>query len=230
MLQDEDSYFWARKLFWRWPCNGSHSECLLRNNSNLAVRVVVCSTIFCGRSYGYTASSLASMPSRTGLPPFFYSSPVFVNSKVSFTGVSTTVFSVEQAIDVLDAIGAQEDSEDCLPFAVTLVENGELISIAEDNGEFGAGELLSDSLNCLDGFNAVVCCTRKVSGCYVSEIVQPQKLRCIREAAVKSLEALYEHLRPQGATGYDSIAAAEIRTEKKTLAVKKISLLPPKLY
>ena len=179
------------------------------------------------------SSSLFSgkgMLQQQGRPPLFFSAPVFVNSKVSYTAVSTTVFSVEQAIDVLDAIGAQEDSEDCLPFAVTLVENGELISIAEDNGEFGAGELLADALNGLDGFNALVCCTRKVRGCYVSEIVQPQKLRCIREAAVRSLEVLYEHLRPRGPTNYDSSAAAEIRAERhRTLITKKISLAPPKM-
>jgi len=164
-------------------------------------------------------------------PPIFRSSPVYVsNGKVSYTGHSTTVFSVEQAIDLLDTISAECDSEDCLPFAVTLVENGELISIAEDNGEFGAGELLSGALNSLDGFNALVCVTRKVSGCYVSEMVQSQKLRVIREAAAKSLDVLYQHLRPAGPTEYDSKARDQIKAERAArLALKPspVSFLPP---
>ena len=135
--------------------------------------------------------------------PVFSSPEVRLNARVSFTGHATTVYSVEQAIEVLDWIGARVDSEDCLPFAVTLVENGELISMSEDNGEFASGELLSESLNGLDGFNALVCVSRKVSGMYPSDMVQAQKLRCIRAAAVKALELLYDHLRPGGAGNGD---------------------------
>lgn len=45
-----------------------------------------------------------------------------------------TVFSVEQSISILDTIGVYTDSDDCLPFALRLVEDGELVVISEDNG------------------------------------------------------------------------------------------------
>ena len=159
--------------------------------------------------------------------PVFRSAPVeLAGGRVSYTGHCTTVYSVEQAIELLDEIGAKADSEDCLPFAVTLVEDGELISIAEDNGEFGAGELLADALNGLDGFNSLVCVSRKVSGCYVSEMVQPQKLRVIREAAVGALDGLYKHLRPAGPTEYDAQARSEVRAERARLALKPKRVSP----
>jgi len=162
------------------------------------------------------------------LPPIFRSEPIYVNGKVSYTGHCTAVYSVEQAIDVLDRIGAGTGSEDCLPFAVTLVENGELISIAEDQGEFGSGDLLADALNGLDGFNALVCVSRKVYGCYVSDMIQSQKLRVIREAAVKALAILYDHLRPAGPLSYDEKSSSVCRHDR-SFPVKKVSLEPPKL-
>jgi hypothetical protein len=161
--------------------------------------------------------------------PVFSSEPVRVNSKLSYVGHSTTVYSTEQAIELLDIVGSQSDSEDCLPFAVVLVENGELISIAEDNGEFAAGELLAEALGGLDGFNALVCVSRKVVGCYPTDMVQAQKLRVIREAAVRSLEKLYQHLRPAGPTTYDLPSADEGKTERASLKPKRVSLPTPKM-
>lgn len=175
--------------------------------------------------------------------PVFSSPEVRLNSKVCFVGHATTVYSVEQAIEVLDWIGARVDSEDCLPFAVTLVENGELISLSEDNGEFASGELLSESLNGLDGFNALVCVSRKVSGMYPSDLVQAQKLRCIRAAAVKALELLYDHLRPGWKEGSDDPrtgehegsagarahhgATGDQTATRVVLKPKKVSMEPP---
>ena len=127
----------------------------------------------------------------------FSSDEVSVNGKVSYRGHASCVYSVDQSIEILDTIGARYDSEDCLPFAITLVEGSELICLAEDNGEFSAGELLSTALTTLDGFNALVCVTRKVSGCYVSDMVQSQKRRAIQEAANGALHFLFEHLTAQ---------------------------------
>jgi hypothetical protein len=57
--------------------------------------------------------------------------PVYIRKKVYYTGYATTTYSIEQASSIIDFIGNKTDSEDCLPFAVRLVEGGELISIAE---------------------------------------------------------------------------------------------------
>lgn len=59
--------------------------------------------------------------------------PVYVRRKVYYTGHATTTYSIEQASTLIDFIGSKTGSEDCLPFAVRLVEGGEMISIAEGN-------------------------------------------------------------------------------------------------
>jgi hypothetical protein len=57
--------------------------------------------------------------------------PVHIRKKLSYTGHATTTYSVEQASTIIDYIGTKTGCDNCLPFAVMLVEGGELISIAE---------------------------------------------------------------------------------------------------
>ena len=135
--------------------------------------------------------SISAVP---GLATVFSSEKFYVNAKVSYQAHATTIYSVDQAIEILDYIGAKVDSEDILPFALTLVEVGELINIAEDNGEFAAGEALAACLENLEGFNALLCVSRKVDGCYVSDIVQPLKLKTIRDCAIAAVTLLFTHL------------------------------------
>ena len=84
--------------------------------------------------------------------------------KCTYQAHIATVWSVEHAIQVLDFIGQNKDSEDVLPFAIRLVEGGETILIKEDNGEFGSGDILMDSLSKLEDYNVLVCVTRSISG------------------------------------------------------------------
>lgn len=57
--------------------------------------------------------------------------PVYVRRQVYYTGYATTTYSVEQASTIIDFIGNKTGCDHCLPFAVRLVEGGEMISIAE---------------------------------------------------------------------------------------------------
>lgn len=59
--------------------------------------------------------------------------PVYVRRKFYYTGHATTTYSVDQASTIIDLIGSKTRSDHCLPFAVRLVEGGEMISIAEGN-------------------------------------------------------------------------------------------------
>ena len=90
------------------------------------------------------------------------SEPQFIRKKMCYTGHASTTYSVEQAIAIIDYIGQQADSEDFLPYAITLVENNELIASAEDNGEFSCGNILASCLQKLDGYNVLVCVSRYV--------------------------------------------------------------------
>lgn len=113
--------------------------------------------------------------------------------KCAFTGHCAAIWSVENAIQVLDQIGYLTDSDDCLPFAIRLVENGELIQIAEDNGEFGCGDVLADCLSKLDKYNVLVCVSRKVSDSFVLDMYQRQILNCVREAGNSAVDRIHSH-------------------------------------
>ena len=77
---------------------------------------------------------------------------------------------------------------------MNIVDDGEVVSVAEDNGEFGGGELLAKALQDLNGFNTLVCVTRKVAGVYVTEMLQPVKMKVIKTAVNQALGLLYQHL------------------------------------
>ena len=120
--------------------------------------------------------------------------PVFIRRKVCYQGHAATTYSLEQATNIIDFLGRRYDSEDCLPFAVKLIENGQLISVAEDNGEYACGKVLTNCLKKVEGFNVLVCVTRHVQGSFVTDILQPQKSHAVQEAAHHALSVLYTKL------------------------------------
>ncbi len=46
----------------------------------------------------------------------------------------------------------------------------------------------------MEGFNVLVCVSRQVDGMFVTDMVQAQKHRAVKEAASKALELLKAHL------------------------------------
>lgn len=144
--------------------------------------------------------------------------PVYVRKKFYFQGHASTCYSLEQAINIIDFIGMVKDSDHCLPFAICLVgkflitrlltyinfylilllffllENGQFISIAEDNGEFSAGEILNNCLKRIEGYNIILCVTQNYSGCFISDSIQNEKRYSIKKAAENVLEILYYKL------------------------------------
>ena len=64
----------------------------------------------------------------------------------------------------------------------------------KDNGEFACGDILKTCLNKVEGFNVLVCVSQQVNGMFVTDMVQPQKHRAVKEAAAKALEILKERL------------------------------------
>lgn len=120
--------------------------------------------------------------------------PVYVRKQVYYQGHASVTYSTAQAINIIDYIGKKYDSADCIPFAVKIIENGELISIAEDNGEFSCGVILANSLKKLDGYNVLVAVTRKVKGCFVTDMIQGQKRNFVKLAAEKAIDMLLQHV------------------------------------
>lgn len=115
--------------------------------------------------------------------------------KVIYTGHASTIYSVDSACRILDQIGQRTGSEDILPFALKLVEGDDCIEIAEDNNEFACGEALARCLDKYEGYNIMVCVSRHVEGCYVSDMIQQYKIQAVKEAATSALELLFGELK-----------------------------------
>ena len=79
-----------------------------------------------------------------------------------------------------------------------------MVSIAEDNGEFSGGTILSDCLKKKEGYNILVCVSRHVSGCFVTDMVQSQKYRAIKEAASRAIVKLFDRLTSHMKTDYEN--------------------------
>lgn len=120
--------------------------------------------------------------------------PVYLRKKFCYQGYASTTYSVDQAVAIIDYIGHMTQSEDFLPYAITLLEGGEMISIAEDNGELSCGEVVGNCLKKIEGLNVLVCVSRIVGGCFVSDILQGQKTRAIRDAATNALKSLVQKI------------------------------------
>lgn len=114
--------------------------------------------------------------------------------KCYYTAHATTIYSVEHAIQILDEIGQKYDSDDTLPFALRLIEGTELIQLNDDNGEFGASSVILNCLSKLDGYNVLVCVSRRISGAFLSEMHQGRKLPVIRTATNSAVDMLKSYL------------------------------------
>ncbi len=117
--------------------------------------------------------------------------PVYVRRKFYYVGHACTTYSVEQAISIMDYIGQKTASDNCLPFALALVENGEMVAVSEDNGEFGAGDILASALKRVEGFNVLVCVSMHAQNCFVTDMYQAEKHRAVKDAGSKALDILY---------------------------------------
>jgi hypothetical protein len=67
-----------------------------------------------------------------------------------------------------------------------------------DNGEFACGEILKACLTKVEGFNVLVCVSRHVDGMFVTDMLQTQKHRAVKEAAARVIELLKDHLTNAG--------------------------------
>jgi hypothetical protein len=120
---------------------------------------------------------------------------VHASKEVCYTAYACTAASIDQATDIVDYIAQRYYSEDCMPYAIRLVEAGELISIAQDNGDFLCGAVVANALKRLDGYNALICVTRQVKGVFVTDMIHTQVRGAVKIAAEKAADALLQVLR-----------------------------------
>jgi len=70
-----------------------------------------------------------------------HGNPVYIRKKLSYTAHASTVYSVDQALAIVDYIGKKTWSEHSLPYAISIVENGQPLAVVEDGGEFACGNI-----------------------------------------------------------------------------------------
>jgi hypothetical protein len=143
---------------------------------------------------------------------------VYIRKKVYYQAHAATTHSIEQATNIIEFLGRKYDCEDKLPFAVNLIENGQLLAVAQDNGDFACGKVLAGCLRKVQGFNVLVCVSTYVAGSFVSDILQGQKLHYVKDAADAALDMLFKRL-----TGSETSESRERACEFKL----QITLDPP---
>jgi hypothetical protein len=119
---------------------------------------------------------------------------------------------IDASIAAIDYIGKKYDSEDCIPFAVLILKfNEDNISLAEDNGEIGCGQVLASCLTDVQDtpVSCMVCVTRYIEGAFVADMYQGQKHRVVREAASKAVRLLIESIGNKADTSLNSAIEGE---------------------
>jgi hypothetical protein len=126
-----------------------------------------------------------------------FQSTVFRIQKVEYTAHACLVTDVEDAKEVMAHISLGYYSAHCAPYALRLVdETGEITETYEDLGEFYAGNTLMAVIRSFESLyksvdaSVLVMITRKVSGCFVPDMIQNMKYNAIRTCAVKALTKL----------------------------------------
>ena len=96
-----------------------------------------------------------------------------------------------------------------------------MVSIAEDNGEFSGGAILAECLKKKEGYNILVCVSRSVSGCFVTDMVQSQKHRAVKEAASRALAKLFDRLTSHLKTDYENESISQYINQIDLAATSK---------
>lgn len=129
-------------------------------------------------------------------PSIIHTGQIINLKKSNYLGHAVMIDSVDQAVAILDYLGHKYDSDDCLPFALSIRKGNELICLAEDHGEIGCGEILSSCLGAeLEGKSVLITITRHIQGSFVLDMYQDMKHRVVKDAALSAIEKLVAHLR-----------------------------------
>lgn len=123
-----------------------------------------------------------------------FQSPIFKIQKCEYIAHACLVTNYEDAKDVMAHISLGYYSANCAPYAILLKEDyHEYSEIYEDLGEFLAGNTLMSVLKSYENIykSAEVCVlvmiTRKIYGCFVTDMIQNMKYNAIRTCANKAL-------------------------------------------
>ena len=125
----------------------------------------------------------------------FESQDFVLKRTVIYRGYAASISSIDESVSVIKNIGKQGKYIEVIPFAIRLLENGELKEFHEDNGEWGAGIMLHEILTKYDAVNCMLVLTRKVKGCFPPDSLQSEKAIYIKEACESALLSLIDHSR-----------------------------------
>eukprot|EP01041_Mallomonas_annulata_P000945 gene945-1830_t len=120
----------------------------------------------------------------------FYSLPHRIY-KCEFSGYACEISSASHAQEIIADI-KKIAGRDGNPFAFRVMEDGKLNEVCNDSNEPFCGDLLLKCIQSLQITNAIVFVSRKVYGCFVTDMIQQAKLVAIRKSAKDALSLLMD--------------------------------------
>ena len=134
--------------------------------------------------------------SDVNLFPSIHSSREFKVKKVAYRGHVAIVHSLEDIEKVMVLIRRKFKFIDAMPYAFHLasLESDEVRAVdhLEDDGDWGAGNILLECLKSKKREFIFLAVTRHVGGCFPPELVQMVKPTMIKDAANAALQLLHD--------------------------------------
>lgn len=149
-----------------------------------------------------------------------FQSPIYKLYKCEYIAHVCQIFSFEDAKEVMAFISLSYYSAHCSPYAIRLYSNetNEVNEIYEDLGEFNASQILISVLRSYEslyqtyspsnnnnnnnnnenigGISILLMLTRKVYGCFVTDMIQNNKYNAIRVCATKAITKFNKKMFP----------------------------------
>mmetsp|Transcript_35520 Transcript_35520/g.36187 ORF Transcript_35520/g.36187 Transcript_35520/m.36187 type:complete len:207 (+) Transcript_35520:261-881(+) len=121
-------------------------------------------------------------------PQILHSQPNRIQ-RCEFSGHACNISSVYQAREIIADV-RRITASDSSPFAFRVVEDDKLHEIFEDCGEFICGTILLKMMQVQNISNAIVIVSKKVYGCFVTDMIQQSKLVAVKKTCGDALKLL----------------------------------------
>jgi len=138
-----------------------------------------------------------------------YVEPLSYRGKVTYRGFASPVRSEDDVNVVLEKVQRfVGSSRATMSYALRMTQedSSDIIEFSDDNGEFGAGDLLINALVRADLENSMVVVTIEGRGCFSTDFVPVESVRLIQSAANSAADALISR--------QAEIEATELRTQE----------------
>lgn len=125
-----------------------------------------------------------------------------------FSSYASNASSIYLAREVI-ALVHRSTRDDYCPFAFRVIEDGILHEIHEDCGEFYCGKILLQTMQTLGITNLVIIASKKVKGCFVTDMIQQSKLVAVKKSAQAAAQLLMDARVAEESSKLESISSLQ---------------------